>query len=104
MVRIYSKYFLINQPKHVTHAADNFDKLYEFAVQLIKAGKAYVCGEPKEMVNDKRAKGIDSAFRDTSVESNLRMFNNMKLGMYKEGEYVLRLKVNFKSIAFKIWQ
>jgi glutaminyl-tRNA synthetase len=56
------------------------------------------------MVNDKRAKGIDSAFRDTSVESNLRMFNNMKLGMYKEGEYVLRLKVNFKSIAFKIWQ
>ena len=56
------------EPWKVTHASDNFDQLYKFAIQLIKQGDAFVCSESKEEVKSKRAEGKPSKDRNRSVE------------------------------------
>lgn len=85
------------KPFKVTASSDHFDFLYECAVKLIKKGKAFVCGQKKEEVKHCRDNNLPSPFRETSVEENLKMFNNMRLGLYKEGEYCLRAKIDYAS-------
>ena len=75
-------------------ASNYFDQMYEAAVKLIKKGKAYVCDLTPEEIREYRGTltepGKNSPYRDRSVEENLELFENMKNGMYKDGEKVLR--------------
>jgi len=86
-----------HKPAYVTHASDYFDKLYELAVELIKRGKAYVCHQVGEEIKKGRQDRTDSPWRDRSIEENLRLFEDMKNGKYKEGEATLRMKQDMKS-------
>ena len=82
-------------------ASNYFDTMYECAVKLIKKGKAFVCDltadQIKEYRGDFTTPGKNSPYRDRSVEENLRLFENMKNGMYKDGEKVLRAKIDMAS-------
>ena len=82
-------------------ASDYFDTMYECAVKLIKKGKAFVCDlsadQIKEYRGDFTTPGKNSPYRDRSVEKNLQLFENMKNGMYKDGEKVLRAKIDMAS-------
>ena len=71
-------------------ASDYFDQMYEAAVKLIKKGKAFVCDLSAEEIREYRGTltepGKNSPYRDRSVEENLELFENMKNGMYQDGE------------------
>ena len=85
----------------VLFASGYFDKMYEAAVKLIKKGKAYVCDLTAEQIREYRGTltepGKESPYRDRSVEENLELFENMKNGMYADGEKVLRAKIDMAS-------
>ncbi|XP_048738794.2 glutamine--tRNA ligase-like [Ostrea edulis] len=93
------------KPFRVTHASDNFDKLYENAVELIKRGHAYVCHMKSEDL-----KGFDtpdSPWRDRPVEESLQLFEDMKNGKIGEGEATLRMKTTLEEgkkdpVAYRI--
>jgi len=109
------------KPERTTYASDNFTRLHEYAIQLIRKGLAYVCDMTKlEMEaqrdlakrrSNARNTGKDPDLeapihssdilpgrnRNTSVERNLQLFENMRMGMYEEGQYTLRLKMDFES-------
>jgi len=82
-------------------ASNYFNQMYEAAVKLIKKGKAYVCDLTPEEIREYRGTltepGKNSPYRDRSVEENLELFENMKNGMYKDGEKVLRAKIDMSS-------
>jgi len=82
-------------------ASDYFDKLYEFAVQLIQKGKAYVCSLSADEIREHRGTltepGKNSPFRDRSIEKNLDLFDRMKNGEFNEGEVTLRAKIDMAS-------
>ncbi len=82
-------------------ASDYFDQMYEAAVELIKKGKAFVCDLSGEEIREYRGTltepGKDSPYRNRSIEENLRLFEEMKAGRYKDGEKVLRAKIDMKS-------
>lgn len=82
-------------------ASDYFDKLYEYAKVLIKKGKAYVDDQTADQIRETRGDlhnpGIESPFRNRSIEENLELFENMKNGIYSDGEKVLRAKIDMAS-------
>ncbi len=82
-------------------ASDYFEQMYEAAVKLIKDGKAYVCDLTADEIREYRGTlkeaGKDSPFRNRSVEENFELFENMKNGVYKDGEKVLRAKIDMQS-------
>jgi len=86
---------------HLYHASDYFDRLYEFARHLIKAGLAYVDSSTPEEMRRLRGTltepGSDSPYRDRSVEENLQLFRAMKEGEFPDGAHVLRLKIDMAS-------
>jgi glutaminyl-tRNA synthetase len=83
------------------YASDFFDKLYDFAVKLIKEGKAYVDDQPADIISQQRGTptrpGIESPYRSRSVEENLDLFERMKNGEYQNGDRVLRAKIDMTS-------
>jgi glutaminyl-tRNA synthetase len=83
------------------YASDYFDQLFEWAVKLIKAGKAYVDDQSAEEIAAQKGTptrpGVESEFRNRSVEENLDLFMRMKNGEFKEGERVLRAKIDMAS-------
>jgi len=83
------------------YASDYFDQLYEYAIKLIKKGKAYVdslnADQIKELRGTPTEPGKESPFRNRSVEENLDLFVRMKNGDFKEGEHVLRAKIDMAS-------
>jgi glutaminyl-tRNA synthetase len=83
------------------YASDYFEQLYEFAVTLIKKGLAYVDdstpSQIAEMKGTPTSAGKDSPFRNRSVEENLQLFSDMRAGKYKDGERVLRAKIDMAS-------
>ncbi len=83
------------QPRY---ASDYFDQMYEYAKKLITLGKAYVddqtADEIKQNRGDFSTPGVNSPYRDRSVEENLALFEEMKAGKYKDGEKVLRAKID----------
>ena len=85
----------------VKYASNYFDKMYECAVLLIKKGLAFVCDlsaeEIKEYRGDYSTPGKESPYRNRSVEENLKLFEEMKNGVYKDGEKVLRAKIDMAS-------
>lgn len=82
-------------------ASDYFDKLVDCAIELIKKGSAYVCDLTAEEIRLTRGTltepGKESPYRNRSVEENLRLFQEMKDGKYKDGEKVLRAKIDMAS-------
>ena len=82
-------------------ASDYFDTMYEAAVSLIKQGKAFVCDLTGEEIKEYRgtltAPGKESPYRNRSIEENLQLFEAMKAGTYKDGEKVLRAKIDMAS-------
>lgn len=82
-------------------ASNYFDEMYNRAIMLIKKGKAYVCDLSPEDIREYRGTltkpGIDSPYRNRSVEENLSLFEKMKNGDFKDGERVLRAKINMSS-------
>ena len=83
------------------YASDYFQQLYDWAVQLIKDGKAYVDSQSSEAIATQKGTptevGTASPFRDRSVEENLDLFSKMKNGETAEGEHVLRAKIDMSS-------
>ena len=82
-------------------ASDYFDTLYEYAVKLIKKGKAYIDSSPFEQIKKERGAptrpGIESTYRNRTVEENLELFIKMKNGEFSDGEHVLRAKIDMTS-------
>jgi glutaminyl-tRNA synthetase len=83
------------------YASDYFDQLYEWAVMLIKAGKAYVDDQPQELISEQRGvptrPGVESPYRNRSVEENLDLLERMKNGEFPNGAKVLRAKIDMAS-------
>jgi len=83
------------------YASDYFENLYEFAVELIKAGKAYVCDLNAEQVREYRGTltepGKNSPYRERSVEENLQLFEDMKAGKFEDGSRTLRARIDMTS-------
>ena len=82
-------------------ASDYFEKMYEYAVQLIKKGKAYVDDLSAEQIREYRGTltkpGIESPYRNRTVEENLDLFQRMRKGEFGDGEKVLRAKIDMQS-------
>lgn len=83
------------------YASDYFQELYDWAIQLIKKGKAYVDNLSAEEIAKQKGTpkqaGVNSPNRDRSVEENLDLFERMKNGEFAEGEYILRAKIDMAS-------
>ncbi|MCK5087738.1 MAG: glutamine--tRNA ligase/YqeY domain fusion protein, partial [Melioribacteraceae bacterium] len=82
-------------------ASDYFDQLYEYALDLVKKGVAYIDSSSTEQIKEERGiptrPGIESKFRNRSIEENLDLFKRMKNGEFKDGEHVLRAKIDMTS-------
>ncbi len=87
--------------EHLYYASDYFDRLYEYALQLIRMGKAYVCDLSSEEIRSYRGTltepGRESPYRNRSVEENLDLFTRMKNGEFEEGSRVLRARIDMAS-------
>lgn len=83
------------------YGSDYSEKIYNYALYLIRKGKAYVCNLTPDEVREYRGTlttpGKNSPYRDRTIEENLELFNKMKSGKYKEGEAVLRAKIDMAS-------
>ena len=87
-------------------ASDYFEKLYQFAVTLIKSGKAYVCSLTEEEIREYRGTvtepGRESPHRSRSVEENLDLFERMRKGEFEDGVHVLRGKIDMAAANMKM--
>lgn len=85
----------------IHYASDYFDALYDYAVQLIKQGKAYVCSLSADEIREYRGTltepGKDSPYRNRSVEENIDLFKRMKDGEFDDGAHILRAKIDMAS-------
>ena len=83
------------------YSSDYFQQLYDWTIQLIKEGKAYVDSQTSEAMAEQKGTptevGSNSPFRNRSVEENLDLFDRMKKGEFKEGEHILRAKIDMAS-------
>jgi len=83
------------------YASDYFQQLYDWAIQLIRSGKAYVCDLTADQVREQRGTltepGKESPYRDRSVEENLDLFARMKAGEFPDGSRTLRAKIDMAS-------
>ncbi len=83
------------------YSSDYFQKLYDWAVMLIKEGKAYVDSQSSEAIAEQKGTptqpGTNSPYRDRSIEENLDLFERMKSGEFKAGEHVLRAKIDMED-------
>ena len=113
--------WLGNKPCRVTYSSNYFQELYEFAVQLIKQGDAYVCHQSKEELRAGRdslraARALDlshsatapppdavSPWRNSSVDENLAKFEKMRTGQFEEGQAFLRMKGDLMSDNPAMW-
>jgi glutaminyl-tRNA synthetase len=83
------------------YASDYFERLYQFAVQLIKSGKAYVCNLNADEIREQRGTltepGKESPYRNRSIAENLDLFARMRAGEFEDGAHVLRAKIDMVS-------
>ena len=90
-----------NWHKEIKFSSDYFDLFYECAIELIEKELAYVCflsaDQTRKYRGTLKQPGKNSPYRDTSVKENLSLFKKMKLGEFKEGECVLRAKIDMSS-------
>ena len=87
--------------ERLMYASDYFEQLYQFALQLIKKNKAYVCSLDPEQIKKMRGTlqepGEESPFRKRSVEKNVDLFEKMRSGVFRDGTHVLRAKIDMAS-------
>ena len=87
--------------EHLFYASDYFQKLYDYALALIKDNKAYVCSLNADQIREYRGgltkPGKESPFHDRPVRENLELFEQMRLGSFEDGVHVLRLKIDMSS-------
>ena len=87
--------------EHLYYASDYFEQLYQYAVQLIKTGNAYVESLSADEIRDYRGTltqpGRESPYRDRSIEENLDLFERMRAGEFEDGTHVLRAKIDMAS-------
>ena len=87
--------------EHLYYASDYFEQLYDYAIQLIKKGFAYICslsaGEIREYRGTLTEPGKDSPYRNRTVEENLDLFHRMRSGEFENGAHVLRAKIDMAS-------
>ena len=87
--------------EHLYYSSDYFDQLYGYAVQLIKAGKAYVCDLSQDEIREYRGTltrpGRESPYRNRAVDENLDLFERMRAGEFEEGSRVLRATIDMAS-------
>lgn len=117
--------WLGHQPFKITYSSDYFDQLHEYAVELIKQGKAYVCHQSKPETAASRQilqgfqlhcarnnlpryetplpEGAESPYRNRSVEENLKLFDEMSKGVWDEGSCCLRMKGDLRSDITSMW-
>ena len=85
----------------LTYASDYFEQLFDFAVQLINDGKAYVCSLSADQIRETRGTltepGRDSPYRDRSVAESLDLFQRMRAGEFPDGAHVLRARIDMAS-------
>jgi len=83
------------------YASDYFDQLYEYALQLIKMGKAYVCDLSADEIRSYRGTltepGVESPYRNRPIDENLNLFERMRAGEFAEGSHVLRARIDMNS-------
>ncbi|MFO7525541.1 MAG: glutamine--tRNA ligase/YqeY domain fusion protein [Ignavibacteriaceae bacterium] len=86
---------------NVLYASDYFDQLYEYALKLIKKGKAYVDSQSADEIKNSRGTptvpGTESPYRTRTVDENLNLIEKMKRGEFNDGEHVLRAKIDMSS-------
>ncbi len=86
---------------HLYYTSDYFERLYDYAVELIKKGEAYVCSLSREETREYRGTltepGRDSQYRGRSAEENLDLFERMRAGEFEDGSHVLRAKIDMAS-------
>ncbi|MGZ0015709.1 glutamine--tRNA ligase/YqeY domain fusion protein [Yeosuana sp. AK3] len=82
------------------YSSDYFQQLYDWAIIFIKEGKAYVDSQSSEAMAEQKGTptqpGVDGPYRNRSVEENLELFNQMKNGLFNEGDHILRAKIDMK--------
>ncbi|HXU31060.1 MAG TPA: glutamine--tRNA ligase/YqeY domain fusion protein, partial [Thermoanaerobaculia bacterium] len=92
--------------QNLFHASDYFEPLYDFAVELIKLGKAYVCSLSEDEIREYRGTvkepGRNSPYRDRSVAENLDLFARMRAGEFEDGAHVLRGKIDMAAANMKL--
>jgi glutaminyl-tRNA synthetase len=85
----------------LTHASDYFEQIYQYAEDLIRNGKAYVCSLDAEQMRTSRGTltepGTNSPYRDRSAEENLDLLQRMRAGEFADGEHIVRLKIDMAS-------
>ena len=89
------------EPDEVVYASDYFEQLYEWAESLIERGLAFVDDQDAETISEQRGgfttPGVNSPFRDRTVEENLALFRGMRAGEFADGEKVLRAKIDMQD-------
>jgi glutaminyl-tRNA synthetase len=87
--------------EHLYFASDYFERMYECALVLIEKGLAYVDSQPSEAIREGRGTvteaGVESPYRDRTVDVNLDLFRRMRAGEFKDGQHVLRAKIDMAS-------
>ena len=100
-IKLDLRWLGVDWGEHEYYASDYFDQLYEWAIQLIKAGKAYVDDQTGDEIRAGRgtltSPGTNSPFRDRSIEENLDLFERMRAGEFPNGSHVLRAKIDMAS-------
>ena len=95
------KWLGANWEDRLFYASDYFEEMYDFAVQLIKAGRAFVDSQSAEEIRKNRGTittpGVNSPFRERSIDENLDLFGRMKNGEFEDGAHVLRAKIDMSS-------
>ncbi len=87
----------------ITFASDYFNQLYDYALKLIELGKAYVCHQRSEEVKFSRKNHIESPYRNRTIEENMKLFIDMKNGLFEEGKATLRMKMDNNSPNPCMW-
>jgi len=84
------------RPSKITKTSDYFGQIYKYAKELIKKNLAYVDFSAKDEIKNQRLERRESKYRETEIDKNLEEFKKMKQGKYKEGEAVLRCKIDYQ--------
>jgi glutaminyl-tRNA synthetase len=87
----------------ITYSSDYFPQLYDLGVKMIKVGLAYVDHQTGAEIEEYREKKMNSPWRDRGVEENLRLFDEMKRGLWDEGKATLRMKGDMKHANPQMW-
>ncbi|GLT91827.1 hypothetical protein SLE2022_096980 [Rubroshorea leprosula] len=91
------------KPFKITYTSDYFQELYELAVELIRRGHAYVDHQTPDEIKEYREKKMNSPWRDRPIEESLKLFDDMKRGLIKEGEATLRMKQDMQSDNYNMY-